>query len=305
MLYRQHVWPEIQSVLRSPSKEPHDQRTSSRVSLFAKSSRWVATANVLTASTSCEVHAAPSRPSERLAQAHSMPPSSTFLATAASEESEFSVASSENAMVACTLCGYVETESHIVQEVGFQEDSRGNSSIIGQYVPNTGPRNTAITGKHGPAGHSRESREVTISTGKRNIMTMAAALRISNSAIEAAQKIFVAALGQAFVHGRRTKHVLAACLYVACRREKSAHMLIDFSEHIATNLFVVGNTVLKLVRALNLRMPLVDPSMYMHRFANQLELGQQAHQVSMMALKLMAHMRRDWMIVGRRPSGIW
>ncbi len=107
-----------------------------------------------------------------------------------------------------------------------------------------------------------------------------------------------------FIQGRKTQHVVASCLYVVCRREKRPHMLIDFADSLNTNLFVLGSTVLKLLRVLNINLPFVDPSLYIHRFANQLELGDKAHAVAMTALRLLAHMRRDWLQVGRRPSGL-
>lgn len=39
--------------------------------------------------------------------------------------------------------------------------------------------------------------------------------------------------------------MIAACLYVVCRREKLPHMLIDFADVLQTNLYVLGSTFLK------------------------------------------------------------
>ena len=50
--------------------------------------------------------------------------------------------------------------------------------------------------------------------------------------------------------------------------------------------------------------PIIDPSLYIHRFASKLELGDKTHVVTMSALKLVQRMRRDWIQTGRRPSGI-
>lgn len=33
-----------------------------------------------------------------------------------------------------------------------------------------------------------------------------------------------------FVQGRKTQHVVAACLYIVCRRDRTPHLLIDFSD---------------------------------------------------------------------------
>jgi transcription factor IIIB subunit 2 len=48
----------------------------------------------------------------------------------------------------------------------------------------------------------------------------------------------------------------------------------------------------------------VDPSLFIHRFADRLDFKKRMHAVSNTALRLVASMKRDWMQTGRRPSGI-
>ena len=48
----------------------------------------------------------------------------------------------------------------------------------------------------------------------------------------------------------------------------------------------------------------VDPSLYLHRFANRLGVKEKFAEVTSTALRLVASMKRDWMQTGRRPSGI-
>jgi transcription factor IIIB subunit 2 len=48
----------------------------------------------------------------------------------------------------------------------------------------------------------------------------------------------------------------------------------------------------------------VDPSLYIHRFADRLDFGRSMHSVANTALRLVASMKRDWIQTGRRPSGI-
>ena len=81
-------------------------------------------------------------------------------------------------------------------------------------------------------------------------------------------------------------------------------MLIDFSDYFSTNVFVLGHTFLRLMEALNLRLPVIDPSIYIPRFARELNLGENQHQVSKCAIRLVARMKRDWILTGRRPAGI-
>ncbi|KAK7242235.1 transcription factor IIIB [Aureococcus anophagefferens] len=50
-------------------------------------------------------------------------------------------------------------------------------------------------------------------------------------------------------------------------------MLIDFSGVLQVNVYALGATFLKFRRLLNLELPIIDPSLYIHRFAAKLELG--------------------------------
>lgn len=86
--------------------------------------------------------------------------------------------------------------------------------------------------------------------------------------------------------------------------EKSSHMLIDFSDVLSINVFVLGQTYLKLIKQLNLKLPNIDPTIYVHRFAKHLEFGQDQNKVAKDALRLIQRMNRDWIVQGRRPSGI-
>jgi len=98
-------------------------------------------------------------------------------------------------------------------------------------------------------------------------------------------------------------------------------MLIDFSDLlqvsadsnflapslpslVQVNVFELGHTYLQLVQTLNLRLPLVDPSHYISRFAALLEFGDEIHKVATDAVRLVQRFDRDWMTKGRRPAGI-
>ena len=72
--------------------------------------------------------------------------------------------------------------------------------------------------------------------------------------------------------------VAGACLYIVCRQELRPYMLIDFSDVLQTNVYVLGAVFLQLCRLLRLEQhPLmqkpIDPSLFIHRFADKLNLG--------------------------------
>ena len=133
-------------------------------------------------------------------------------------------------------CGSVVAENAIVSEVGFSENTDGSSSVVGQFVSSTG----SFGGRaRGPTvgGFSRETREQTILNGRRRILQLASALRLGSHHIDAAVRLYMLAVQHNFVQGRKAMHVSGACLYIVCRREQTAHMLIDFADLLQTDVY--------------------------------------------------------------------
>ncbi|XP_034848854.1 transcription factor IIIB 90 kDa subunit isoform X5 [Mirounga leonina] len=112
------------------------------------------------------------------------------------------------------------------------------------------------------------------------------------------------AVSKHLTRGRKMAHVVAACLYLVCRTEGTPHMLLDLSDLLQVNVYVLGKTFLLLARELCINAPAIDPCLYIPRFAHLLEFGEKNHEVSMTALRLLQRMKRDWMHTGRRPSGL-
>lgn len=81
-------------------------------------------------------------------------------------------------------------------------------------------------------------------------------------------------------------------------------MLIDFSDALQINVYTLGTCFLKFRRLLGLKLEIIDPALYIYRFAAHLNLDEKANQVSMTALRLVSRMKRDWIVAGRRPAGI-
>ncbi|WAR19687.1 TF3B-like protein [Mya arenaria] len=145
----------------------------------------------------------------------------------------------------CTGCGSVLEDQIIVSEVQFQENSGGGSSLIGQFVS---------------------------SEGKKKIQHLASQLNLNNHCVDTAFNFYKMAVAKRMTMGRKSTHVIAACLYLVCRVEKTSRIL--------------------------------DPCLYISRFAHALQFGDKTHEVSMTAMRLVSRMKRDWMSTGRRPSGL-
>ncbi|XP_025104657.1 transcription factor IIIB 90 kDa subunit-like [Pomacea canaliculata] len=203
----------------------------------------------------------------------------------------------------CTSCGSVLEDQIIVSEVQFQENAAGGASVIGQFVSNDGTKSHSFGGTFSH-GIGRESRAVTLQNGKRKIQEIGAQLRLNQHCMDTAFNFYKMAVTKRLTRGRKITHVIATCLYLVCRTEGTPHMLLDFSDVLQVNVYMLGKTFLHISKELCLNIPAIDPCLYVPRFAHKLQFGEKTHEVSMTALRLVARMKRDWMHTGRRPSGL-
>ncbi|KAG4304404.1 hypothetical protein PORY_002114 [Pneumocystis oryctolagi] len=211
-------------------------------------------------------------------------------------------ADSSSGITYCVSCGNVIEENVIVSEITFGEASSGAAIVQGSFIG--ADQSHARTNGPYRKQSSLESREQTIANGRRRINALAAALHLSERHSETAVRYFTLAVTHNFIQGRRSQYVIASCLYIVCRLERTSHMLIDFSDILQINVFTLGSTFLKLVQILHITLPFADPSLYITRFASLLEFGAETHKVATDAIRLVQRMNRDWMQTGRRPAGI-
>ncbi|XP_040920113.1 BRF1 RNA polymerase III transcription initiation factor subunit b isoform X2 [Toxotes jaculatrix] len=204
----------------------------------------------------------------------------------------------------CTSCGSVLEDNIIVSEVQFVEGSGGVSSAVGQFVSADGPVKAPLLGSGFHTSVGKESRAQTLQSGKRQIQQLGSQLQLNQHCLDTAFNFFKMVVSKHLTRGRKTEHVIAACLYLVCRTEGTPHMLLDLSDLLQVNVYILGKTFLLLARELCINAPAIDPCLYIPRFAHMLEFGVKTHEVSMTALRLVQRMKRDWMHTGRRPSGL-
>uniref|UniRef100_H3CGT6 Transcription factor IIIB 90 kDa subunit n=1 Tax=Tetraodon nigroviridis TaxID=99883 RepID=H3CGT6_TETNG len=204
----------------------------------------------------------------------------------------------------CTDCGSVLEDNIIVSEVQFVEGSGGVSSAVGQFVSADGPVKAPLLGSGFHTSVGKESRAQTLQGGKRQIQHLGSQLQLNQHCLDTAFNFFKMVVSKHLTRGRKTEHVIAACLYLVCRTEGTPHMLLDLSDLLQVNVYILGKTFLLLARELCINAPAIDPCLYIPRFAHMLEFGVKTHEVSMTALRLVQRMKRDWMHTGRRPSGL-
>lgn len=204
----------------------------------------------------------------------------------------------------CTGCGSVLEDNIIVSEVQFVEGSGGVSSAVGQFVSADGPAKAPLLGSGFHTSVGKESRAQTLQGGKRQIQQLGSQLQLNQHCLDTAFNFFKMVVSKHLTRGRKMEHVIAACLYLVCRTEGTPHMLLDLSDLLQVNVYILGKTFLLLARELCINAPAIDPCLYIPRFAHMLEFGVKTHEVSMTALRLVQRMKRDWMHTGRRPSGL-
>ena len=189
----------------------------------------------------------------------------------------------------------------ITAEIGFSELGNGATVIQGALLDNDRTRLALRAGMR----FGIESREQTIYKAEQRTKALATAMGLNDTdCAEMAMRYFRLALEQKFNQGRRSQYVVASCLYLTCRWKRTSHMLIDFSDKLKINLFSLGATYLKLVRILKVDMPIIEPEIYIRRFARELGFGEEMSKVANDATRLVQRMDRDWLSSGRRPAGL-
>ena len=207
----------------------------------------------------------------------------------------------------CQTCGRVADDSNIVAEVQFGETSSGAAMVQGSYIG----ADQAGVRSMGPAFRrvgGSEDREKSIREARGLMQGYAQQLNVSDSLVAAGSQVFKLASGANFIQGRTLASVAAVCLYAACRAEPPCKvMLIDLADLVQLNVFKLG----RIFKKLNEVVPIgndglipVYPEDLIWRFATKMEFRQETAKVAEDAVRLVKRMSRDWMVMGRRPSGI-
>ncbi|KAK2626929.1 hypothetical protein QTJ16_004104 [Diplocarpon rosae] len=204
----------------------------------------------------------------------------------------------------CHGCGFIVDDSNIVSEIQFGESSSGAAVVQGSFVAaDQGGARTMGPGFQRSGGENRES---TIRDGL--IQNMGAQLGIRETTVSSGVQIFKLAAMNNFIQGRRMDMVCAVCLYSACRKESPCRiMLIDFADKVQANVFKLGHTFKKLHETIAIAKAGIQPVLpedLIFRFAQKLEFGNLMTKVAEDAVRMVQRMSLDWMVMGRRPSGV-
>jgi len=208
----------------------------------------------------------------------------------------------------CGQCGELLEESSMVAEASFVRGANGAAHTAGSRVAWAAPS------LH-QGGVSTTNQELAISRGATKISWIADRLQLSQQVQEAGQRMYRLAVELNFNTGRPTRFVASACLYIVCRRNRSPHLLIDFSDVLQSPVKRLARFYVSLLQrlvggdpaqaqALGNGVPIVDPSIFIDRFARKLDFGGLQRKVQNTATRIIECMHRDWICIGRRPNGL-
>ncbi|XP_034848850.1 transcription factor IIIB 90 kDa subunit isoform X2 [Mirounga leonina] len=93
--------------------------------------------------------------------------------------------------------------------------------------------------------------------GRRQIHHLGSQLQLNQHCLDTAFNFFKMAVSKHLTRGRKMAHVVAACLYLVCRTEGTPHMLLDLSDLLQVNVYVLGKTFLLLARELCINAPAI------------------------------------------------
>ena len=186
-------------------------------------------------------------------------------------------------MILCFTCGTVQEESHIVEDLEFDDNQKAEGTFI---------------------NFDKEQRK--LYKTYRLFDKVSNILAIPQYVVNYAKNFFGKSQKKCkeFIQGKKRRPIVGAILYLACRYYETKYLLIDFSEVLHVNLFVIGTLYIKLVRFSGMKIKLLDPCTYFHKFCNKFNFGNKAIEVNSTALKIFQSMKRDWITTGRRPSGL-
>lgn len=188
--------------------------------------------------------------------------------------------------VYCGECGMVQEEGTIVSTLQF--DTSADKAVLQG-------KNISIENSNIGTGFIDSNFYI-----KNTISRICTKFNLGNNHAECAFRWYKLCTQHSLSKGKSILYTLSACVYITCRQESTPHLLIDFSNELRIDVFKVGKVFLKLRALLGFDIPLVDPSLFMPRFASQLKFKNR--DILTFAIRLVNRMKKDWITTGRRPN---
>lgn len=194
----------------------------------------------------------------------------------------------------CSFCGEVVADQQYEIDPAF---NRGEKPAGGRPPPGYArPMRTTVLSN---PGTNRPS----IENARRGMQAIARQLEIGQDDVDKAVAIFRLAVSNNAIAGSRPS-ALCACLYAVCRRGNTPHTIFDFADATKETPQSILGYLRTICRATSTQLPSPDPTFYVHRLAQLLNLGAQTEDITILAVKILRAMNAEWLGYGRRPLGL-
>ena len=219
--------------------------------------------------------------------------------------------------VVCNQCGLVIDEKNLDfshngrraytnQEKNNREHTGAPISIL---LPDIGLSTVIDRSKISNPDLKRAAKWNTrITWQKRNLLIASTELKrigtnldLPNYVREDAMRLYKEAFKEKLLRGRSINAMVAACLYLACRRKKIPRTLQEITNEASANDKDVRRSYTTLMREFNLKSPSTDPLSLIPRFINELELDSEIEQLTSKILKAY---KTKYSVSGKDPKGL-
>lgn len=126
-------------------------------------------------------------------------------------------------------------------------------------------------------------------------------LGIQKTIKETAAMIYRRSIKLKLIRGRSIEAMVAASIYTACRLSKMPRTLDDFAQNTRINRRDLGRCFRLLLRELEIHIPTVKPTVFVSKFANELQISNQSQQ---MAVDILERAKRIGITIGKDPTGL-
>ena len=126
-------------------------------------------------------------------------------------------------------------------------------------------------------------------------------LNLPNYVREDAMRLYKEAFKRKLLRGRSINAMVAACLYLACRRKEIPRTLQEITNEASANDKDVRRSYTTLIREFNLKSPSTDPVSLIPRYINELGLDSEIEQLTIKILKVYSS---KYSVSGKDPKGL-
>jgi transcription initiation factor TFIIB len=126
-------------------------------------------------------------------------------------------------------------------------------------------------------------------------------LNLPNYVKEDAMRLYIEAFKRKLLRGRSINAMVAACLYLACRRKQIPRTLQEILNEASVNAKDVRRSFTTLIREMNLNPPSTDPISLIPKYMTDLGLDSEVEQLT---TKILNAYRAKFSISGKDPKGL-